>query len=92
MLDRKEAQELAARYLDEQSRSWPSNDVRLILESCFIDGDRFIGPFNTIRFLDHDDEMERIAGNYPVCVDLKTGECGFITRAEADDFMDRGLF
>lgn len=92
MLDRKEAQELAERFLAERSQAWPSSDVRIILEECFIERGRFIAPYNTIRLLDHGDEMARLAGNFPVCVDLDTGECGFITRAEADDFMDRGLF
>lgn len=92
MLDRKEAQELAEKFLAERSKAWPANKVRLIPESCFIDRGLFIAPYNSIGFLDHADEMERLAGNFPVRVDLNTGECDFITMNEADDFMDRGLF
>ncbi|MCC3770721.1 hypothetical protein [Streptomyces sp. UNOC14_S4] len=91
MLDRKEAQELAERYLAERSKAW-FHDVRLILEECFVDGDRFIGPYNSVGFLDHGDEMARLAGNYPVLVDLRTGECDLITEADLNDLRERGLF
>ncbi|MEU5430674.1 hypothetical protein AB0H73_34430 [Streptomyces olivoreticuli] len=92
MLDRKEAQERADRFLAVQSRTWPSSNVRLDLEYCFIEGDRFIAPYDGIGFLDHGDEDARLGGNMPIYVDLNTGECGFITMADVDDFYARGLF
>ncbi|MFE9574517.1 hypothetical protein ACFYMW_39410 [Streptomyces sp. NPDC006692] len=91
MLDRKEAQERAAAFLAGQSRSWPSSNVRIIPEYCFVEGGRFIAPYDRIEFLDHGDEYSRLAGNLPICVDLATGACAFITWAEADDFMERDL-
>ncbi len=92
MLDRKEAQELAERFLVERSQTWPSDAVRLDLEYCFIEGDRFIAPYDGIDFLDHGNERARLGGNMPIYVDLNTGECGFITMADVDDFYARGMF
>ncbi|MBT1187916.1 hypothetical protein HET69_29010 [Streptomyces sp. CJ_13] len=91
MLDQKEAQQRAAMFLAERSRSWPSDNVRLIPEYCFIDRGRFIAPYDRVEFLDGGDEDAQLAGNLPVSVDLATGECSFITWAEAHDLMDRGL-
>ncbi|MFI1800867.1 hypothetical protein ACH427_26425 [Streptomyces sp. NPDC020379] len=90
MIDRKEAQERAARFLSERSQTWTSSDVRLDLEYCFIEGGRFIAPYDGIGFLDHGDERARLGGNMPIYVDLNTGECGFITMADVDDFAARG--
>ncbi|MCC3770720.1 hypothetical protein [Streptomyces sp. UNOC14_S4] len=91
MLDRKGAQEQAERFLAERAQNWPSSNVRLILEYCFIEGDRYIAPYDNVEFLDGGNEGAQLGGNLPVCVDLGTGECGFITWDEAFDFMDRGL-
>ncbi|MGA5499034.1 hypothetical protein ACPCSP_32385 [Streptomyces cinereoruber] len=91
MLGQKEAEKRAAAFLDEQSRTWSSSDVRIIREYCFIEEGRFIAPYNTTAYLDRGVDDARLGGNLPVCVDLKTGECSFITRAEAEDFMDRDL-
>ncbi|MGW1077150.1 hypothetical protein [Streptomyces sp. NPDC002537] len=91
MLDRKEAQERAERFLVEQSQTWPSSNVRLILEDCFVEGDRFIAPYDRIEFLDHGNEDAQLGGNWPICVDLDTGECDFTSMEEAYDFIDRGL-
>ncbi|MEV4442351.1 hypothetical protein AB0K09_25745 [Streptomyces sp. NPDC049577] len=91
MLDRKEAQERAERFLAERSQAWGSINVRLDLEYCFVEGDRFIAPYDTVEFLDHGDEDNRLGGNMPIRVDLNTGECDFLSWEEAHDFMARGL-
>ncbi|MFJ3786249.1 hypothetical protein [Streptomyces sp. NPDC090093] len=91
MLEQKEAEERADAFLNEQSRTWPSSDVRIIREYCFTDEGRFIAPYNTTAYLDQGADDARLGGNLPVCVDLKTGECSFLTCAEAEDFMDRDL-
>ncbi|MFI1170144.1 hypothetical protein [Streptomyces melanogenes] len=91
MLDRREAQERAAAFLAEQSQSWPSSNVRIISQDCFVEGERFIAPYDRIEFLDDGDEYSRLAGNLPICVDLATGTCSFITWAKADEYMEHDL-
>lgn len=91
MLEQTQAEERAASFLAEQSRSWYANSVRIIPEDCFVDKGRLIAPYNTIDYLDHGVDGARLAGNLPIAVDLETGECSFISWEEADDFMERDM-
>ncbi|WP_212829834.1 hypothetical protein [Catellatospora sp. TT07R-123] len=36
-------------------------------------------PYNTVDLLDHGMEDAELAGNMPISVDLRTGECDFIS-------------
>ncbi|MEV4920929.1 hypothetical protein AB0K47_29495 [Streptomyces tirandamycinicus] len=92
MLDREQAERRAAEFLDDQSKSWgPSSAVRLIPEYCFIDGGRFIAPYDHVDYLDHGREDMQLGGNLPIAVDLTDGSCRFIDWEEAEDFMEREL-
>ncbi|MCT9094049.1 hypothetical protein N4G70_35120 [Streptomyces sp. ASQP_92] len=91
-MDREVAEQRAARFLAERSQAWLSSKVRIIVEDCFIDADRLLAPYDRIEFLDEGDEDAQLGGNLPIRVDLKTGECSFVTWEELDDFMERGLF
>lgn len=91
MLEKREALERAARFLVERSQTWPSSNVRPVQEHSFLEGDRLIAPYDRIEFLDHGDQDSQLGGNLPIAVDLKTGECSFISWDDANSLMDRGL-
>ncbi|MCZ2525739.1 hypothetical protein [Streptomyces sp. HB2AG] len=92
MLDRDEAEHKAAKFLTEASKAWgPSGNVRIIKEYCFTDQGHFVAPYDHVDYLDHGREDMQLGGNLPVAVDLNTGSCRFITRAETEDFMERDL-
>lgn len=91
MLDQTEAEARAKAFLADQSRAWPTSNVRIIPEDSFIDGSRFIALYDSVDFLDHGVEGAQLGGNLPISVDLETGECSFITWQETNDLMDRGL-
>lgn len=81
MLDDRAAAAAAAAFLEEDIRLNPDPDfdnvVRTAPEHGFKDGRRFIIPFDSVDFLDHGDERARLGGNWPIVVDLETGECRF---------------
>lgn len=60
-------------------------------DQAFTDGMRLIVPYDHVDYLDHGRTDMRLAGNLPVAVDLVTGHCSFISREEAEGFMDRDL-
>jgi hypothetical protein len=92
MLDREEAERRATEFLTGKSKAWgPSSNVRIIPEYCFTDQGQFITPYDHVEYLDHGRDDMQLGGNPPIAVDLSTGSCRFITWAEADDFMERGL-
>ncbi|WP_326807172.1 YrhB family protein [Streptomyces sp. NBC_01775] len=92
MLDKEAAISRAAEYLAAKSEEWgKGGEVRLSAESAFLDGEDLVVCYDTIAYLDHGDEMERLAGNNPIKVDLNTGECHFIPFVEALEYMNKGL-
>ena len=95
MLDDRAAAAVAAAYLEEDVRLNPDpdfyNEVRVAPEHGFKDGRKFIIPYNTVDFLDRGDEFARLAGNWPIVVDLETGECHFLDRDEELDYHRRGF-
>ncbi|MFM9371531.1 hypothetical protein [Streptomyces sp. Da 82-17] len=92
MLEREEAEPRAAEFLAERSRTWGlSSNVRIIPEYCFTDRGRLIAPYDHVDHLDHGQDDMQLGGNLPVAVDLSTGSCSFITRAETEDMMERDV-
>jgi hypothetical protein len=81
----------AMEYLAMKSETWES-EVRVIVDDSFRDGSLLIVPYDTVEYVETGDDRERLAGNYPVCVDLDTGECCFVGIDQYKSFVDRGFF
>jgi hypothetical protein len=90
MLNREAGLAEAESYLKEASRSWESK-VRIDSDEAFADGEFLIVPFDSVRYLDYGEEKGRLAGNYPIRVNLVTGACTFVGPADYDSYIARGL-
>jgi hypothetical protein len=91
MLNQEAAAAIAAAYLEEETRNSPGSEVRTAPEFGFVDGGRYIVPYNSVDLLDHGDLEAELGGNSPILVDLKTGECRFLEFDEVMEYRRRGF-
>ena len=92
MLAKEVAFSQAERFLAEKSKEWGEEGaLRLDKENSFSDGDTLIALYNTIAYLDHGDEKQRLGGNMPIGVDMRTGTCRLLSFEEVLEYMNKGL-
>ncbi|UNZ17796.1 hypothetical protein [Streptomyces sp. 891-h] len=92
MLNRESTLSKARRFLEEKSKEWgKEGELRIDPDAAFIDGTRFVVHYDSIAYLDHRDERQKLGGNTPIEVDMSTGHCRLIDFEEALNYMERGL-
>ncbi|WP_433615498.1 hypothetical protein ACQP2P_11770 [Dactylosporangium sp. CA-139114] len=92
MLDHEAALSVAAAFLEEHYRDYPSADpVRTVPESAVVDGSGLLVPWNSVAALDDGDVAEELGGNMPIRVGLATGRCRFLHVDEVGDYLRRGF-
>jgi hypothetical protein len=91
MIDRIVAKRIAADFLSRKSVNW-SNSVRIDDSSTFEDGEgNLIVGYNSVDFLDNGNEGAVLGGNLPICVQLSTGDCRFISLDEFFAYINKGF-
>lgn len=91
MIDREGAFERAKDFLDDQSKKWKHNRVRIIREDSFSHEGFLVVPYNSVDYLDGGVPGAILVGNLPIRVDLKTGECQFLDLLSVLDYRDLGF-
>ncbi|GAA2075807.1 hypothetical protein GCM10009801_30790 [Streptomyces albiaxialis] len=92
MLNKQEALFRANDFLREKSKEWnKEGEIRIESEGAFTDKDSLLVCYNTIAYLDHGDELDRLAGNNPIEVNLRTGDCRILSLDETLKYMDEGF-
>lgn len=92
MLTKEVAFSQAEQFLAEKSKEWgEEGTLRLDKENSFSDGDTLIALYETVAYLDHGDEKQRLEGNMPIEVDMRTGTCRLLSFEEVLEYMNKGL-
>ncbi|WP_225844183.1 hypothetical protein [Streptomyces albus] len=91
-IDEDVALSYAERFLEEKSKEWGEEGaLRLDKENSSSDGDTLIALYDTIAYLDHGDEKQRLGGNMPIKVDMRTGTCRLLSFEEVLEYINKGL-
>ncbi|MBB5872029.1 hypothetical protein F4553_005463 [Allocatelliglobosispora scoriae] len=89
MLSEEEAGVLAENYLQKYCPEASEVEVRTDPEHAFVDGINYIVPFNSVERLDGGNLDAELTGNYPIRVNLQTGECDTLTLNELAAYARR---
>lgn len=92
MLTLDEARGLAHRLLGETIPSQLLSEVRLQTELSLVLNGEWIVSWDKVAFLDHGDIDEQLTSNFPIAVDMASGNCRYCSFEECLQYARKGLF
>lgn len=65
--------------------------IEVLQDSPILPSGSLFALYDTIAYLDHGDEKQRLGGNMPIKVDMRTGTCRLLSSEEVLEYMNKGL-